>query len=148
MICEGRCPSALITDKGKQVIYDERESIHFCSAVKVMSDMIPWMGGNALWLEKTQEFTLIFSIATSFNGYQKMPVSEGREYQNRCREILKAASMYSYEDNVPKYVLLPRRRPLANNPRNSPLWLHDYVSINRCCAKSTIRSDQIRSPFP
>lgn len=98
MICEGRCPSALITDKGKQVIYDERESIHFCSAVKVMSDRIPWMGGNALWLEKTQEFTLIFSIATSFNGYQKMPVSEGREYQNRCREILKAASMYSYEE--------------------------------------------------
>ena len=64
-------------------IGDERNSIHFCSILHVFNT-----GGSVvvsdstLQLRNVDEATLCFVNATSFNGFDKHPVTEGADYIN------------------------------------------------------------------
>ena len=64
-------------------IGDERNSIHFCSILRVFNT-----GGSVvvsdstLQLRNVDEATLCFVNATSFNGFDKHPVTEGADYIN------------------------------------------------------------------
>mgnify|MGYP002511313669 CR=1 FL=1 len=90
---QGRCP----TDRNN--VYTDEESVRFCSLMKALpgdcGQLAP--GGNSVMASGVSEITILFSLKTSFNGYDKMPVSQGREYVNACRTALEAASAYGYE---------------------------------------------------
>ena len=44
------------------------------------------------------EAVVLVSVATGFNGYDKMPESEGKDYKKICREKLKSALGDSYNE--------------------------------------------------
>lgn len=52
---------------------------------------------NALCITGADSFTLYFSVKTSFNGFDKSPYLEGKEYKNACVETLQAAMAKDYE---------------------------------------------------
>ncbi len=99
----GRCPTYISKYTG-EVKYDENESIHFCSRIKVITDAQQFSGGNSIWTAPTTELTLLFSIKTSFNGYNKMPVSEGKEYIRASMKDLEYAEKYSYTDLEKRHI--------------------------------------------
>ena len=43
----------------------------------------------------TTEMTILFALKTSFNGYDKMPVSNGKEYKKLCADVIENASKKS-----------------------------------------------------
>ncbi len=100
----GKCP----TDEslvGSVVLHEkDKESIHFCSRIKLITDDIKYFGGNSLWVEKGTELMILFSLKTSFNGYDKMPVSEGKEYIEASLEAVENASKYSYEELKERHI--------------------------------------------
>ncbi len=69
-------------------IGDEKNSIHFCSILRVVNK-----GGSVtvsdstLQLRAVDEAVLYFVNATSFNGYDKHPVSEGADYINDAADM-------------------------------------------------------------
>ncbi len=100
---KGRCPT-FISKYTNTVEYDKnKESVHFCSHAAFVSDGQVYGGGNSLWAEGAN-ITLLFSIKTSFNGYNKMPVSEGKEYINESINTLNKAKSYTYDELKKRHI--------------------------------------------
>ena len=97
IVSKGRCPteSKMYT---KTVKYEENESIQFCSALKTLNQENVYSGANLLRVEKSKDITFIFSIKTSFNGFDKMPVTEGKNAEKLCFDALEKISGYSYQE--------------------------------------------------
>jgi alpha-L-fucosidase 2 len=78
---------------------DDKESIPFCSKLKAVpvSGDITVYGGSSLRIIGT-DFMLVFSLKTGFNGYDKQPISQGKEYQQSCFECLSKACSLSYDE--------------------------------------------------
>ncbi len=102
MIADGRCPTE-ISMYTNNVEYGEAESIHFRSAVRLLTNGTAYGGGGSLWCVAS-DVTVLFSIRTSFNGYSKMPVSEGREYRDACIKALDDAAGYSYGELKERHI--------------------------------------------
>lgn len=101
---EGRCPTD-ISMYTKTVEYEkDKESIHFCSRIKVKTDGRQYAGGNSLWINGAKEVTLIFSIKTSFNGYDTMPVSNGREYIKESLKALNETDRFGYSELKDRHI--------------------------------------------
>ena len=95
---KGRCPTSAKV-RFDELLYEEgKESIRFCSCTRVTSDGSVYGAGGVLNVEGGRETTLIFSVATSFNGYAKMPMSEGRDEVVCCKAKLESACAYSYDE--------------------------------------------------
>ncbi len=94
----GRCPTELSQYTNDVLYENDKESIHFCSRIKAITADGQFAGGNSLWIKGTQNVTLIFSLKTSFNGFDKMPVSQGKEYINSSLSAIENAEKYSYEE--------------------------------------------------
>ncbi len=52
---------------------------------------------EGLRVEAADAVTLLFDCRTSFNGWQKHPVLEGREYRERCREEIRGAAQRGFD---------------------------------------------------
>ena len=97
----GECPG-FTTEDYKYEYSDKPEyrGIGFCGGMKVLT-----FGKKAcinpkeqsLCVENADEAVLIFSIKTSFNGFNKHPFLEGREYVNELERTLDAAVDLGYE---------------------------------------------------
>lgn len=95
----GRCPT------GVKLQYEDKESIHFCSMLTVKSEGGSIISGaNSVQVFDTTDFTLIFSLKTSFNGYDKLPVSEGRDYEKECKECIGKANKFNYEELKKRHI--------------------------------------------
>ena len=104
IITEGRCPTE-VSMYTNTVEYDEhKESIRFLSRVGINTNGGSFGGGNSLWVKSADDLTIIFSIKTSFNGYDKMPVSEGKEYKNASKEALKNAKSFTYDELKSRHI--------------------------------------------
>ena len=100
MTIEGRCP----THCAEQQEYDENESVRFCARLKFMAGRgFPHGGGGGLWIH-TDDIALVMSIKTSFNGHDKMPVSEGKEYIKASLDALENVEGFSYEELKRRHV--------------------------------------------
>ena len=97
---EGRCPTNYFQDSQiNQLETDKsKESIPFCIQTKVLTDGSVRGSGNRLVIENASYYTLIYSIATGFNGFDKQPVSQGKPYKDICREKLADALGYSFDE--------------------------------------------------
>ena len=104
----GRCPTfaTSVNPSSLRVEYEEdKESVPFCSILKVvdLSGKTVISGGASLRVT-SDDFMLVFSIKTGFNGYDKMPISEGKEYENSCKATLDNACAFSFEQLKDRHV--------------------------------------------
>ncbi len=103
ILIQGRCPTDVGNIDGRfvrcqRVTYDpDQESVEFAAGLKVRSDGLVTAQGATIRVEQSSWVEMIFSIGTSFNGFDKMPKSQGRDAEKICREKLEAVWGYTYE---------------------------------------------------
>lgn len=99
IVTDGRCPTYVSVYDKRLEYDDDKESIPFRSVLKVIpiSNNVKVYGGSSLRVSGT-DFMLIFSLKTGFNGYDKQPISEAKEYKNACLECLSSACAFTYEE--------------------------------------------------
>ena len=116
---EGRCPTNYFQDSQiNQLETDKsKESIPFCIQTKVLTDGSIRGSGNRLVIENASYYTLIYSIATGFNGFDKQPISQGKPYKDICCKKLADALGYSFDE-------LMRRHTEAYRKQYSRVRLH------------------------
>ncbi len=88
-----------VSDENKH-LYDESRGIHFRTIIKVVvqdGDVVALPDGT-LQIEGASEATLLISNVTSFNGFDKNPVTEGRDYKKLVSRRINRASVKSYSE--------------------------------------------------
>ena len=70
---------------------------YFARLVVIPDDGIVSRQGGGLHVTGASGVTLLFDVRTSFNGWKKHPVLEGREYAEPCKRGLEAAAARGYE---------------------------------------------------
>lgn len=105
LILDGICPS--YSPNNKQFFsksceqYDEdaaKKGISFRGAVKIKSDGNIVVDDDKIVLSGANEATLYFSCETSFNGFDKHPNLEGKEYKQPCIATIENAYKKSFDD--------------------------------------------------
>jgi len=98
LIIDGECHGENVIDNVCPVktYYDDAKNkgIHFRGAVKVITDGEARDIENRMTVKGAKYAYLYFACATSFNGFDKHPFLEGKEYKNACLDILGKADDY------------------------------------------------------
>ncbi len=76
---------------------DDQKGMFFHAEAQVQTDGSIQTDGNVLVVKNASAATLLFNARTSFNGWNRHPVLEGREYVQRCRDELAGAWTRDYE---------------------------------------------------
>lgn len=103
---EGRCPTHY-NHKSSQNQFEmdpTKESIPYAVCIKVVTDGQVCGQGRRLYVQGASYYTLIYSIATGFNGYNKKPISEGKPYKELCISKLKNALKYSFDELKQRHI--------------------------------------------
>lgn len=96
LITEGTAPSnsapnleRMTETAGRQYESDEKyHGIHFRCALKVKTDGKLSSNDDSLSVKDASYAIIYFTTDNSFNGYDKHPVLQGKEYKNSCLNIL------------------------------------------------------------
>ena len=83
--------------------YDPQRGIHFRTKVRVVAENVR-ADGNDIVVEGSHEVKLYIVNATSFNGYDKDPVKEGKPYQQLADERLQRLSMVAYDELINRHI--------------------------------------------
>lgn len=75
----------------------ELQATSFRCAIKVISDGAVTIEADKISVSNASEATLIFCTANSFNGFDKHPALEGKEYKNACLNHLSAVAEKSFD---------------------------------------------------
>lgn len=105
--CEGFAPyignptyNPLVT-RGEYNIYDPDKGIRFKTIVKVVNmsseGSVRSAYGGTVKIEGAKDVMVIIANVTSFNGYDKNPVTEGRDYKTLVRNRIDAAVRKGYD---------------------------------------------------
>jgi len=89
LLLRGECPGTFQLDReyrgqGKALVYreePEQRGIQFLAGVRPVSDGEIIASGSALEITDATELTLYFTCETSFNGWDKHPFLEGKEFE-------------------------------------------------------------------
>ena len=76
---------------------DANESIHFCTMIRVKTDGETTASDSSLTITHAKEAILYIVNETSFNGFDKHPVSEGAPYLENAANDLWHTQNYTYE---------------------------------------------------
>ena len=76
---------------------DPKESIHFCTMIRVNTDGETTASDSSLTITHAKEAILYIVNETSFNGFDKHPVTEGAPYLENAANDLWHTQNYSYE---------------------------------------------------
>ena len=77
---------------------DAQESIHFCTMIRVETDGETSASDSSLTITHAKEAILYIVNETSFNGFDKHPVTEGAPYLENAANDLWHTQNYSYAD--------------------------------------------------
>ena len=101
---DGECPSDADTATPaypcNSLIYSEKEEergVLFRGALRIITDGAVEESGKHFEVENAKSATLLFSIKTSYNGFDKCPATEGREYKNACTHVLNKAEELGFD---------------------------------------------------
>lgn len=98
LTAEGYAPY-YISFRTKEMLWDENRGIHFMVVVKpVEVDGTVECRDAKLVLKDCKRVVLLVASATSFNGYDKDPVKEGRDYKSIARKRLADAERFSFAE--------------------------------------------------
>ncbi len=103
ILVQGRCPTNVSKFTGA-IDYSDDESIHFSMRLSAVSDGDVYSSGGMICVKETKDVTLYFCVETSFSGYDRLPVSEGREYLERCRDRIKNAASMPYDELINRHL--------------------------------------------
>jgi hypothetical protein len=113
IIINGRAPSHDAASP-KLIEWDEQKGMRFESRLLVKAtggNIMP--KGDGLTVAGADTALLIFSAATSFNGFDKDPVSQGKNYHDLVQRYIAKASAKTYQqllnDHIKDYQRLFRR---------------------------------------
>ena len=84
-------------DAKERFSYDPARGIHFRTKVQVVGSNVK-TDGDAVVVDGSSEVVIYIVNATSFNGYDKDPVKEGRPYQQLADAKLQKLTASSYDD--------------------------------------------------
>ena len=76
---------------------DSKESIHFCTMISVKTDGETTASDSSLTISHAREAILYIVNETSFNGFDKHPVSEGAPYLEQAANDLWHTQNYSFD---------------------------------------------------
>ena len=102
---EGNCPIArreFLSENEERgaVVYgttDEDKGIAYFAEASVIAPGGKISRRGGLRVEKADSITILFNVRTSFNGWDKHPVLEGKPYVEPCKQELTAAFEKTYE---------------------------------------------------
>ena len=77
---------------------DERESIHFCTMLRVKTDGQVVAADSSLTISGATEATLYIVNATSFNGFDRHPVNEGADYLEQATNDMWHVQNLSFDE--------------------------------------------------
>lgn len=97
LVAEGYAPYN-IAGRERNILWDEGRGIHFGVLVKPVEveGSVECHDGGVL-LKGCRRVVLLVTSATSFNGYDKDPVKEGRDYMAIAKKELASAEQHSFE---------------------------------------------------
>lgn len=111
LIVDGECPGDGDTYSTaypcNRLIYSdesEEKGVMFRGAVKVDCDGELFCEENSLKVSNAACAILYFNISTSYNGFDKLPAVDGREYKNTCLNILNTAFDSGYDKLLEKHI--------------------------------------------
>ena len=102
---EGRCPTDF-KEKNFQLFLDvepEKESVPFSAQIRVVTDGLLARIGKRFRINRATYFEVYLSIATGFNGYDRMPMSEGKPYRELCEERMEKALTHSFDELMSRH---------------------------------------------
>lgn len=100
---KGYCPVEITRDG--ETVYDENaQTVHFCAKIKILTKNNLANQGEMINVGRLDRMTAIISIATSFNGFDKLPVSEGKDAEEECTRKLNNALKYTYEELKARHI--------------------------------------------
>ncbi len=106
IVIRGKCPySVEETDTPCEFYYPEdKESIEFCAKLKILTKNNLQDYSTHLRINRMNDFVMIFAIATSYNGFDKKPMSEGVDAEAECTRKLENALKYTYEELKARHI--------------------------------------------
>ena len=111
LIVDGECPSSRNSDcppyPYRNAHYSEKaeeRGILFRGAADMETDGTVVVQADTLEVTGATYAVIRLTIATSFNGPLMSPFLEGREYKNRCLEVLDAACRRSYTELKERHI--------------------------------------------
>lgn len=112
LILDGRCPSnsavnrevPLYSHDADYPEIPEKQGMYFRCALKVLTDGTVKENCNCLTVSDATETIVIFCTEDSFNGYDKHPVLNGKEYKNTCIRHLNEISEIPYETTEREHI--------------------------------------------
>lgn len=98
LLIDGECPSEFNRNgSDHDIVYNEKDEIRgiqFRGAVRVVSDGQIAFNSKNISVSEASEATVYFTSETSFNGWQKLPVIQGKEYKEPCINRISALGAY------------------------------------------------------
>ncbi|MBR6194847.1 MAG: glycoside hydrolase family 95 protein [Prevotella sp.] len=88
---------------------DVRESIHFCTMLRVQTDGEVAAADSSLTISRATEATLYIVNATSFNGFDRHPVNEGADYLEQATNDMWHVQNLSYDELRARHIADYRR---------------------------------------
>lgn len=105
LVLDGICPSYSMSNQeylgNEYVEYSEddaKKGISFRGAVKVKTDGKMDIEDDKITVTDADSATIYFSCESSFNGFDKHPHLEGKEYKNACINALNAVFEKEYDE--------------------------------------------------
>lgn len=93
-------PSYVDMPADKKMLYDENRGIRFCSDIRVISHeaKITANEDGSICVKGAKEAVVIVAIATSFNGSDKNPATQGKDYIAMAKKKADRAAVKAYAD--------------------------------------------------
>ena len=114
---DGKLPTDVNCATGVIEYDDSKESIRYNTLVKAVANAGIVSAGSSFYIGGATEVTLFITIQSSFNGYDKMPETEGRDYKKIAKEVIDKAVEKGYEkikeDHIKDYSALFSRVSLT-----------------------------------
>lgn len=111
LIADGECPGDGDTHSpaypcNKLIYSDKNEEcgVLFRGALKIDSDGVISSKDNILTVTNATYAVLYFNISTSYNGFDKFPAIDGKEYKNTCIDTVQSAVDLGYEKLLESHI--------------------------------------------
>ena len=102
LMLDGICPS--VANMYENDVQYEADSIRYRMAVRAACDCDWYCSGSALYFLGTTDLTLYTTVCTSFNGFDRNPVTDGREYRKAALDRLAHAAERGYDHVYARHV--------------------------------------------
>ena len=112
-ILDGECPgevSVKASDRTKEYAYPEEpenRGVQFVGGMKVLhrgGELMQDVAQKAFYVKEADSVMILLTIKTSFNGFDKLPFLEGKEYRQAMRNVLEGTAKYSWEELLERHL--------------------------------------------